>query len=50
MERRLIDKVNDLVDAHGIDTTLAALCQIANERGMKTLFNKLNRVYEWLKV
>lgn len=40
--------IGDFVAMYGIDETLAALCRHCELRGMKVLFRKLNRVYEWL--
>lgn len=40
------DEIEALINTFGIREVLRALCVATNERGMKTLFNKLNRVYE----
>lgn len=45
---RLERDLDQLIMEHGVNDVLAALCRWCDQHGRMVLFNKLNRVYEWL--
>lgn len=46
---QLDDEIDALVRKHGIDQVIAALARYCEANGMRVLFNRLNKLYEWLK-
>lgn len=45
---KLEQRIDDLISEYGVRDVLSALCRACNDRGMATLFRKLDRVYAWL--
>lgn len=44
---RLERDLDQLIQEHGIKDVLAALCRWCHNKGYRSLFTKLNCVYEW---
>lgn len=48
MQDRLDRDIAQIVEENGMSDVIAALARLANDKKMSVLFNKLNKIYEWM--